>query len=77
VILAVFERSEESREGEPNGESENCDGGVRGSVASAPWEENAHVRISRPQGNKRTRSSRCMIDPPKRSSGVVKRPVPQ
>jgi len=52
VILAVFGFSDESREGEPNGEFEVRDRGVRGSVASAPWEENAHVRFSRPQGSR-------------------------
>jgi hypothetical protein len=48
VVLAVFEFSDESREGGATGEVEDCDRGARGSVASAPWEENAHVRISRP-----------------------------
>jgi hypothetical protein len=51
------------------------DRGVRGSVASAPWEEDAHAhRSATRQENEDTRSH---DDPPKRSSDVVKRPVPR
>jgi hypothetical protein len=53
------------------------DRGVRGSIASTPWEQDAHVRDSKKNGRK-TRSTSLVlhVDPPKRSSDVVKRPVP-
>jgi hypothetical protein len=38
-------RSRERREDEKTGD---YDRGVRGSIASTPWEENAHARVSRP-----------------------------
>jgi len=50
------------------------DRGVRGSIASAPWEENAHARdqaVRHP-----SRGYVLHRDPPKRSSGVVKRSIP-
>jgi len=42
---------------------------------SAPWEENAHAHDSH---GREARNMRSVLnaDPPKRSSGVVKRPVP-
>ena len=51
------------------------DRGVRGSVASAPWEKDAHAHSS--AIGKRMRIPRSHDDPPKRSSDVVKRPVPR
>jgi hypothetical protein len=48
------------------------DRGVRGSIASAPWEENAHARDSK-KIRRETRSSSSnevlIHDPPKRSCG--------
>jgi len=49
------------------------DRGVRGSVASTPWEENAHA-LRKPARPERVASE---VGPPKRSSDVVKRPVPR
>jgi hypothetical protein len=46
-------------------ESEGRDRGVRGSIASAPWEENAHARV---QGREAVGAGPVLIvDPPKRS----------
>jgi hypothetical protein len=53
-----------------------CDRGVRGSIASAPWEENAHARdftVARPGA----RGLAFDDDPPKRSSDGVNHPVPR
>ena len=33
---------------EAEGEPAGCDRGVRGSIATSPWAENAHARVSRP-----------------------------
>lgn len=44
----------------------NRDTGVRGSVASAPWEQHAHAHDSRPQGN-RAWGFALNDGPPKRS----------
>jgi len=49
------------------------DRGVRGSVVSTPWEENAHA-LRKPARPERVASE---VGPPKRSSDVVKRPVPR
>lgn len=43
---------------------------------TAPWEENAHAAASKPRGDRCTVHVSC-DDPPKRSWGVVKRPVPR
>jgi len=50
------------------------DRGVRGSIASAPWEENAHAHDE----GREAAIMRSVLhrDPPKRSLDVVKRPIP-
>jgi hypothetical protein len=50
------------------------DRGVRGSIASAPWDENAHAHDQAV----RHQSWGYVLhrDPPKRSPGVVKRSIP-
>jgi hypothetical protein len=47
---------------------------VRGSVASTPWEENAHAHDNAVRH--RSWGYALHRDPPKRSSGVVKRSIP-
>jgi len=52
------------------------DRGARGSIASAPWEKDAHARPSGREA-RRPRFSRQGRGPPKRPSDVVKRPGPR
>jgi hypothetical protein len=75
VILAAPSTSEERAKARPRGRQERRgDRDVRGSIASAPWEQNAHDRLA-PRGA--SRGTRPNVDPPKRSSSVVKRSVPR
>lgn len=55
-------RRRERREGEPG----ERDRGVRGSVAAAPWEENAHARDSSREAVEHEDDA-LTDDPPKRS----------
>jgi hypothetical protein len=76
AVLAVSGFSKRSREDEmQRGKHEGRDRDVRGSIAAAPWEENAHVRTPGREAVE-FEASRWHDDPPKRSLDVVKRPVP-
>lgn len=50
------------------------DRGVRGSIASTPWEENAHAHDNAVRHG--SWGYALHRDPPKRSPGVVKRSIP-